>query len=215
MNTTATLLAQLGNRVENPEATKFTTAAKLLALNRAQDKLCLYIDGEYLTELQTVSGATALTASAYDFSGLSVLNGRMGIIAVRDETAGGIPQDYLKPMTLEQQKRLENTLLTADATNKVFYIFANSIVCSYGGEGTENIYIYYLAEPTTLVSAGSGDLSTNLEGILLDFAEAFLWANDGKRDRRSKALKRGLDTVKKMNEEVRPVSGIGTTGSNQ
>jgi len=214
MSTTNVILAQLANRVENPESTKFTTAAQLLALNRAQEKLCLYIDPEYLTELQVTSAATALVGYAYDITGLSpaVLNGRMGITAVQDESAGAA-NDFLKPMTLEQQKRLENTLLVADATNKVFYIFANSITCDYGGGATDNIYIHYLKKATTLTSGSTPDISVNLEGVLLDFAEAFLWANARQRDRRSKALKRGLDTIKKLNEEVRPVAGIGTTGS--
>jgi hypothetical protein len=214
MSTTNTLLAKLGNSMEDPESSKFTVAMKLLALNRALKKVCLFIDPEYLSSLQTTSAATALTDYQYLFTALSPapLNGRMGIRAVQDETAGGAPQEFLKPTTLEQQKRLENTLLVASGTNKVFFIWGNYIICDYGGGATDNIYIHYLATPTALTSGSTPNISTNLEGILLDFAESFLWANDGNLKRRHAALKRGIETTKRLNEEKRAIKGIGTSG---
>ena len=171
--TTLQLITTLGVRLEDPGEDDFTATQKLAALNYAQLKTAQLLDLTYLSELQEYDGTNTMTAFACAFSVLSstLLDGSNSIVAVVD-TAG----DFCTKTTLEEQRRLDNTLLTGSATNKVYYIFDEKIWVSVGGGATDNIEVYFIQKPADMVSGGQAPiLNEALYDIILRFAEASLW----------------------------------------
>jgi len=207
--TTAQLVTTLGIRMEDPGEDKFTATQKLATLNYTQIKTAQMLDIMYLSELQEVD-TQAMTATSLTFASLSFdpLDGEQGIIAVMDAAS-----DWVTKTTLEEQRRLDNTLLASDATNKVYFIFDEKIWVSVGGGATDDLTVYYIRDIPAMVSAGQAPiLNEALYDIILRFAGASLWRADDNIDRADADDKEALDYVDALNQlaEMKRPLGVGT-----
>ena len=196
------LVEELGYRMEDPVEDNFTNDLKLKALNHAQLKIAQLLDRKYLSVLEE-SEKKAMTATALLLSALGsdVLNGGEGIIAVRDELAQAA-DDWLTKVRLDELPRFFNSLYAPGATNKVYWVFDEKICVSCGGGATDDIFVYYMKEPSTMTTDNNPDLYDGLFDILLKFAEAYLWTakdKDANIQRRDIAYAEGMEYIDYMN----------------
>lgn len=216
--TTLQLLTTLGIRMEDPGEDDFTATQKLTALNYSQLKTAQLLDISYLSELQELDGTNAMQdfsphppAIAFGDLSSSLLDGENSIIAIKD--AAG---DFCTKTTLSEQRRLDNTLLAADATNKVYYIFDEKIYVDVGGNVTDNVEVYFIQKPADMVSGGQAPiLNEALYDIMLRFAGASLWRADDNLDRAEADYQEALDYVDLLNQlaEMKRPLGVGTKKS--
>lgn len=201
------MLATLGLRLNDPDSVKFPQSSRLDALNIAQKSVVNLVNNAYLTELQVIDAAKAMTANALAFSSLANVPIRNGIIAVKDAT-GGKWANMIDP---GDQKRLENTYLAASSINPIAYIFNEKIYVE-GPGATDTIDVWYLKEPTDLAaSATECELNVSLHQLVVDFAEAQLWKMANNLDQANGAQKNAYDQIQALNAryEAEKPRGIG------
>ena len=210
---TDTLVEELGFRMEDANEDFFTKVLKLKVLNDAQLKTAQLLDRKYLSSLETSSGAKAQSENSLAFSELTYdpLNGGEGIVALRDES-GSAPADWLTKVNLKDRYRFSNTLYAPGATNKVYWVWQETIYTSNAGTATSNMYVYYLKEPITMTTDVDPVLDDGLFDIMLRFAEASLWVADDKKanyGRRDAAYNEAMEYIEYLNllaEMTRPPS---------
>ena len=219
--TTASLVSTLGVRLEDTDEIKFPQAYKVKALNYAQTQVAQMLDSMFLSELQTKETITlTLTplhgANFSDFSN-TLLNGAQSIIAIFNEAGN---TGWLTKTTLKEQRKLENTLLAGGKTNRLYYIFDETIYVDDGGADDDFLRVYYLKLPTDMVSGGGGQAPTINECIydlMLRFAEAQLWRSDDQLERAQVSYDEAMEYIDVLNAlaELRRPKGVGTKSSNR
>ena len=212
------LNAILGLRLEDPAESVFTKQAKVTALNVAQKTVVNMVDNGYLTELESIINDQSLVSGAVTFTTAGITPVRGGIIGVYDETN----DKWCTMIEPGDAKRLENSYLSGNTTNPVFYIFNSTIYVK--PTSVASIDIWYLKAPDdfsyTDLSAGVGGmdsqcpLNSALHELVLDFAESQLWRMDAKSDRATSAYNSALNMIKTLNDryQVEKPQGIGTKG---
>ena len=218
--TTLQLVTTLGVRLEDPEELKFTSVYKVKALNFAQTQVAQMLDSMFLSELQVAEqlAMTGTGVSTLLFSDLgdTLLNGAQSIVAVYNVTEGG----WLTKTTLKEQRKTENTLLAGGKTNRLYYIFDETIYVDDGGADDDFLRVYYLKLPTDMVSGGGGQAPTINECIydlMLRFAEAQLWRSDNQLERAQVSYDEAMEYIDVLNAlaELRRPKGVGTKSSNR
>jgi len=215
---TDALVDELGIRLEDPQEGTFTDEVKLLALNRGQIQVCHYLNNAYLTELEAVESDLTISGGSYSIASLDssngVLKGAEGILAVAFDLSDAGSYTFATEVDIRNIKRTENTYLADSTTNYLYYIFADTIYCLWGGGTYANAdgQIYYLSKPATMTTSVDPEINSGLHEIMLLFAETICWAMDAKIDRRIKALEAALNQCKRLNEEYTPAENIGTKG---
>jgi len=203
------LVEKLGIRMENPEGNKFTVAMRFNALNSAQKKAAQFLNPMYLAELEYLDASVSTTAGVAALSDLaaSPLNGKEGVLVVEDADA----DVGLTKTTIDEQKALENTLLTSDKTNPTYFIFASNFYCTGLDTADGNIAVFFLQVPTTMTTDVDPILNSSLHGIMLSLAAAQLWAGDAQLDRRASELNKALSEIERLNAEAKQITDIGTS----
>ena len=212
------LNAILGLRLEDPAESVFTKQAKVTALNVAQKTVVNMVDNGYLTELESIINDQALSSGSVSFAAAGISPARGGIIGIFDET------NDLWCTSIEpgDAKRLENSYLSGNTTNPVFFIFNSTIYVK--PTTVTNVDIWYLKVPDDFLYTDTGSgvggmasdcpLNSALHELVLDFAESQLWRMDAKSDRATSAYNSALNMVKTLNDryQIEKPQGIGTKG---
>jgi hypothetical protein len=217
------MLSTLGLRLEDPQESSFTQAAKLDSLNIAQRSVVNLVHNSYLVELQTIVANQAMVDYSVTYAVLTTENGqpiRNGIIAVK--LNGGKWATMIEP---GDQKRLENTYLTGSATNPVSYVFGEKVYVDGAATATTAIDVWYLRQPLAFVSASAVtnvsqllaaecEMNVAMHEVVVDLAESQLWKMDAKVDRANAAFANAKAQVDALNARYpsEAPSGIGTKG---
>ena len=217
------MLSTLGLRLEDPQESSFTQAAKLDALNIAQRSVVNLVHNSYLVELQAIVSNQAMVAYSVTYAVLTAANGqpiRNGIVAVK--LNGGKWATMIEP---GDQKRLENTYLAGSATNPVSYIFGEKVYVDGAASGTTAIDVWYLRQPLAFTSGSAVsnvsqvltaecELNVAMHEIIVDLAESQLWKMDAKVDRAGAAFGNAKAQIDALNARypAEAPSGIGTKG---
>jgi len=199
------MLSTLGLRMNDPDASRFTNSARLDALNIAQKTVVNLVNNAYLTELQSVE-TSAMTSGYLAFS--SSFNPiRNGVVAVK--VTGGKWATRIEP---GDQKRLENSYLSASSDNPVSYVFQERVYVEGTSATTDSIDVWYLKSPISLSNDSTEcELNEALHELVVDFAESQLWKMAGRLDQAQSAQANALAQVEALNsryEAERP-QGIG------
>jgi hypothetical protein len=213
------MLSTLGLRLEDPQESSFTQAAKIDALNIAQISVVNLVNNAYLVELQAIQTATAMTAGALAFANMTTAPIRNGVVAVKD--SDGKWATLIEPSDL---KRLENTYLAGSVANPVAYVFGEKIYVE-GISATDNIVVWYIRAPLKFTSGNAVtnvsqvltaecELNPALHEIVVDLAESQLWKMDAKSDRATSAQSNAGTMIEALNARYQgeAPSGIGTKG---
>ena len=212
------MVSELGLRLEDAAGVVFTTALKLVMLNKAQTQVAQLLHKAYLSEMEVISAANLDFSTTYALSGLSntLLGGAEGIlkVAISPAAAGFL---WATEVDLKQVKRLENTYLAGSATNPVYYIFANSIYPSNGTAAGTLGKIYYLEAPSSdaaniMSTTVDPCLNKALHPLIVTLAEALLWGVDGKLDRKQATLDIAFAEIEILNARYMSAENIGTSG---
>jgi len=164
----------------------------------------------------TISGGSYSMATLDSNNG--ALKGSEGILAVGFDLEDAGSYTFATEVDIRNIKRTENTYLSDSLTNFLYYIFANTIYCLWGGttgdfeKASADGQIYYLSKPADMTTSVDPEINSGLHEIMLLFAEAICWTMEGKRERRTKALEAALNQCQALNEEYTPAEGIGTKG---
>ena len=211
----------LGLRLEDPAQSTFTSQAKMDAINIAQRSVVNMVDNGYLDELESIVSGHSISGGSATFSAVFGANNnpiRGGIVGVFDNTNGL----WCTMIEAKDVKRLENSYLSGDTSNAVFYAFKETIYIK--PTTVSSIDVWYLKAPTDFVytdsSASSGGMASTCElnpalyELVLDFAESQLWRMDAKNDRATSAYNSALNILKTLNEryQLEKPQGIGTKG---
>jgi hypothetical protein len=199
--TGAEMLTNLGQRLEDPAGTIFTTAVKLENLNIAQKNLVNMIHNAYLTELETVANnkvagagsrwSTCTFATAFS-TDLPIRN---GIIKIYDETN----DKWCTIVEFKDVKKLENSYLAGDTTSPRAFIFDETIYIQ--PTSCVLIDVWYLKAPTALANdSNECVLNTALHDIVLDLAESKCWRMDGKPEKAQIAQNSATSMIGVLNE---------------
>lgn len=137
----------LSLRLEDASNTTFPEAAKLKALNNAQNRLVHQLHNGYLTELQVLQTSLTATSGEYAMSSLNfdVLKGDQGILKVKIN--GDL---YCTRIGIQQLKTQENQYYKGSVKNPVYWVFKSTIYVS-NGQTNPSIDVYYLKTPTPLI----------------------------------------------------------------
>jgi len=210
---TDAMVAELGLRLEDAAATVFTTALKLVMLNRAQVQVAQLLHNAYLTELEVISSASLDFSTTYALSGIgnTVFRGAEGILKVKiSPAAAGFL--WATEVEMKDVKRLENTYLAGSAENPVYYIFGNSIYPINGTAAGTLGTVYYLRAPTTMSTTVDPILNRALHPLITTLAEALCWGIDGKLERKQAALDIAFAEIEILNARYSAAENIGTNG---
>lgn len=197
----------LALRVEDPEKKAFSVETMYKALNLAQMTIINLIDNQMLTELETSEELT-MASGVKALSNLNATPIRNGIYQVYNDTSGS----YCNLIQFKDIKRLENTYLSASATNPVAYVFKNELNVIPRDNNT--VQVYFLKKPDDIGSGVDCSLDESLHEAVVDLAEGQLWKMDGQYSRAESAQSNGMSILTALNERLsaeRP-QGIGTYG---
>ena len=201
------MLATLGLRTNDPDSAKFTSAARIDALNIAQRTVVNLVNTAYLTDLQAIDGGKVMSGNVVAFSDLDNAPIRNGIIAIYDATNS----KWCIMIDPADQKRLENTYLAGSITNPIAFVFREEIH-TQGPGATDTLNVWYLKEPTALAAdAVECELNIALQEPVIDFAESQLWKMAGRHDQATAASGNATAQIQALNaryENEKPV-GIG------
>ncbi|KKN08668.1 hypothetical protein LCGC14_1054380 [marine sediment metagenome] len=210
---TDALVDKLQIRMENPEGDKFTDTMCIKALDYSHVTVAQLLRPEYLAEFQIADTAKTMSSFKLTIATLTntPFNYNEGIIMVKDDNSG----EYLQRVHPGRLRRYENTLLAAGATNKVYWMLAGSIRVSVGGSATDNISVYYIRIPSELSTDVDPLLNSFFHNIMLNFAEAQLWATNKSLERRKVKLEEAYAQIEILNSKYTVPLGIGVTDRNR
>ncbi len=205
-NKTGTVLSSmLGLRMEDPGETRFTSVAKLDAINLGQEMVINVLHNAFLDSLQVEDTAVTIASEKIRISNagaaadLSFLPIRGGILSVYSE-ANSL---WCTLMETRDIRRLGNSYLASSTTNPVAYVFGEYL---YVENLTGDLTVWFLRVPllfAVATIASSCTLEDSLADLVLDFAEAVLWRAGGKPKRGSEVYKTAFETVARLNARYR------------
>ena len=145
--TTADMLVDLGHRLEDVDNDRFGVNIKLIALNRAQDRVIMYLNRQLLTEIDIketqvqVSSTGELALTSLDNTIRGGANGIDGIWDVGQAR-------FLQKVSLEEYKDHKNGTRRFLASIPVYYVWGSKVFLLEAPE--------QLTSGTTAVSFASG-----------------------------------------------------------
>lgn len=168
MATVSTLLSDLGNQLNDPNAEVFTSALKLTALNNAQNELVVKIlgfsekfEGAYdlLSEI-TESESHSVSTAGFDFSSLTTRNIlRNGLINSRITIDGEFkfPVRY----SIDKIGYEENSYLSGSDDYPTCHFVGNKYFLDIDvGSYPKTVTFWYIGEPYSLATTASGSGKT-------------------------------------------------------
>jgi len=198
------MLARLGYRLDDEDAGRFTEAVKLGALNVVQD----VVAGTVTTSLLRVLHNTVNLTCSNDGNALPADYFRY----VGGELYKLSPVKWVTKLSEDNLGVLDSSLTKGTDKDPVCYVWGDKIylkinLSTYGKNGSK-LKLYYVKEPTTLISGGTCEIASVLHPYVVDWAESYL----------RKTYKYGsLEEADKMNlyaeERIKVISEQYKTGA--
>jgi len=190
------MLVALQTRVEDPSEDIFNSVIKLEALNDAQSRVINLVQLGSLTEITKVQ--SPCSGNPYRMSSLSpAYYGSGGSIVLVKYTLSDV---YSTHIGLGGVKSLEARYLSPTAEAPYFYIWDASLSL-FTGLSADDIKVFYISEPTTLMAGGSCSLSESLQEIIVLIAEGICWAISDQPSRAENAFKIAYSEIKSINSK--------------
>ena len=214
----AEMIAQLRIRLEDANDEEFSVATKIDALNNAQDRLVSMLNSKYLTELETLQEWTTETNEPKLTNGIfflnklthSVLNGSVGILAVKVHGAKSDGAKYLNKIDLSQVKEFDSGMVHTDIKDPYYVVFSDRIeLVPATTQETIVLDVYYLKKPTEIAvqsdnvySAQTSELNAGLHYLIVGLAESYLWMNSEEFSRSQEIEKMVLRQIETINSKA-------------
>jgi len=207
------LLDELAMRLEDAEQRVYPEAVKLKALHRGQLELTKLIDDSLIPELQTIhssldcsSGEIALSSLTYN-----ILKDKEGLIRVK--VTIGANTYWAVEIELKNLDLLENEYFLDD--DEVYFYVQNSKIKIVAQDLTgATADVFYVKIPREFTVYQSPDLPAQYDNMILEMAENYCWAIEGRYDR-AKAAKdialREIAFLNKKRDEQQQLINIGVT----
>jgi len=207
------LVSKLQIRMENPEGDKFTPTMCLKALDYAHLTTVNLLRPEYLAEFQAVDSANTMTANAIDISDLGnvPLQYNEGILMVQHDISG----EYFQRVHPSRLRRYENTYITGDTTNRIYWVLGGKIITRGAAAETNDITVYILKRTVEMTTDVDPVLNSLYHNIILNFAEAELWTTNKTLERRKVKLEEAYAQIEALNAKYIVPLGIGVTNLNR
>lgn len=166
-----TMLSLLGVRLNDVNATRFSSSDKLSVLNSVQDDIASVAHTELLNGCQDHTDFTARATGSslpngyfrYVNSKLRAINPVKFITKIDIEKADTEGNRYLKGT---------NASPTCHIWNNLYYLNVETFTGNY-----IKVRLYYIKSPTTLVSGGDCDLDARLHPTMIDIADGTIRLN--------------------------------------
>ncbi len=199
MMTTSEIQAHLQRRLrDNTDTGSFPAALRLRAMCNAELALANWLHPSYLTELEYLGTAIAVTSGKVELSATNLtkdlLRGQEGILSVKVNGTTGI---YLDPIDAPESEdnqyfKGQNQNNRYDVKANYLYVFPVSIA---------TIDIKFLQVPPDMV-IGTDKYPTINEAfhvLIIDLAEAECWSMDGKFDQQRTVYLKAMDEINELN----------------
>lgn len=199
--TPSEMLTLLGYRLEDPEGDIYTTALKVLMINRAQARVYTELNRHVVPELMAKEAGVSLTSGAFDATDLSStpLGGLSGgVISVRLEN-----YDFTSKISFEEYiESVDRNITFTSSSGKHYFLGSKCYVLPTDYD----VDVYYKVQPTQITAAGyAGESFTVASELVHDavayMAESMCWAvnNDA---REGKALEMAANLIQTLNETI-------------
>lgn len=199
--TPSEMLTLLGYRLEDPEGDVYTTALKVLMINRAQARVYTELNRHVVPELMELEAGVSLTSGAFDQTDLTytLLGGISGgVNSIRLEN-----YDFTHKISFEEYKEsVDRSITFTTSSAKHYYLGSKCYVLP----DDYDVDVYYKRQPVQITVAGyAGETFTVASELVHDavayIAESMCWAvnND---PREAKALELGANLIETLNTTI-------------
>ena len=139
-----------------------------------------------------------------------VLNGSVGILAVKTHGFKSKGAKYLNRIDLSQVKEFDSGMVSTDIKDPYYVVFSDRIeLVPTTEQETIVIDIYYLRKPTEIVvradnvySNQTSELNAGLHYLIVGLAESYLWMNSEEYSRSQEIEKMALRQIENINSKV-------------
>lgn len=209
--TGAEMVTLLGVILEDEGENQWTSANKVIQLNRAQIRLCMMLHEGYLSRIQYKQSTVTLTngitsiLSAGNALTYDMLGGADSIMMVETNTSL-----FGRRISVRDLGRQLNTYMAASANEPMYYVFQKYLYL-LPSASFSTVNIYYLREPTALADDTTEcEVDEHLHELIVDLAASQCFKAEGKTERSELALNRVLTQVQILNSKYLEPTGLGT-----
>jgi len=196
----SSIITDLSARIQDPDNIDVSSAVVLQKLNDAISDMAIYLNINYLRELQTQEEIQlSITTRLYNMTGLTSAIHNNRIMSFRRKS-----DDVYFDEISEQEAT--NSHVTGTDNFPTYYVFGTTIYGGYDATAALDCYLRFIKAPTIVVSTDNfttSGLNARYEDLTLLLAESKLWAlsiTEYAASQATKAITAAMEAIKALNE---------------
>ena len=172
--TPSEMLTLLGYRLEDPQGDVYTTALKVLMINRAQARVYTELNEHVVPELMEKEAAVSLTSGAFDQTGLTYT--LLGGISGGVDSIRLVDYDFTHKISLDEWRESVSRSITYTSSSGKHYFLGSKC---YVLPDDYDVDVYYKRQPVQVSVSTSGTLVVGQDYIITTFVAGDDFANVG------------------------------------